>query len=221
MSMFTGGTGSTNLFGTDANYEKYKQLQELKKNYRKGQMSVSVLQGASSEEQITEAEKYTNELYQACVKLDTRGRESLLRSKDAETTEKLEKVVLSFVDSYNSLAKMGTTVDEENKSSVDRNISYMMSQTASYEEALAAVGITIGEEDGLLTVDKKKLAEADLDSLRKVFLGNNSLAGRTKQSIVRISMANNGASTDTTGTYGNSGKYVTENTGYSSYDRKN
>lgn len=214
------GINGSSLFGTDANYEKYKQLQQFKKDYRQGKLTASILQGASSEEQ-TETEKYTNDLYQACMKLNSRGKDSLLRSKDSETAGKLEQTVSSFVESYNSLVKAGISEDEEGKNSVDRNILYMMSQTARYEERLAEVGITIGEEDGLLTLDKKKLEEADLDSLRGVFLGNSSFIGRTQQSILQISIANHGVSTDTTGTYGSSGTYTTGNHGYSSYDRKN
>lgn len=220
MRMNTSGINGSNLFGTDANYEKYKQLQQFKKDYRQGKLDASILKGASSEEQ-TETEKYTNDLYQACMKLNSRGKESLLRSKDSETTEKLGETVSSFVESYNSLVKAGIGEDEDGETSVDRNILYMMSQTGRYEEVLAGVGITIGEEDGLLSLDKKKLAEADLDSLRRVFLGNSSFIGRTQQSILQISIANHGVSTDTTGTYGSSGKYTASNHGYSSYDRKN
>lgn len=220
MRMNTSGINGSNLFGTDANYEKYKQLQQFKKDYRQGKLAASILKSESSEEQ-TETEKYTNDLYQACLKLNSRGKESLLRSKDAETTEKLETAVNNFVESYNALVKAGVGKDEDGETVVDRNIAYMMEQTGRFEESLAKVGITIGEETGLLTLDKEKLAEADLDSLRKVFLGNSSLAGRTQQSILQISIANHGVSTDTTGTYGKSGKYMTGNHGYSSYDRKN
>lgn len=204
----------TNMFGSEANYEKYQRLQSLKKGYRKGEVSLSQLMGASDEEEKTDTEKCVDSLYQACTALNKRGNESLFRRKEDGAPEKAVAAANTFISAYNELLKAGSSDESE---AVARNTAYLMGLVESCEEQLGHVGIYI-DEDGLLSMDGEKMKASDLADQRKVFVGNDSVVGKMQQKLFEIALAGSGASTDTTGTYGKKGTYEERPSTHSIFD---
>lgn len=160
-----------------------------------------------SNRSLTAVRKEADELTASAKTLTNQGSKSLFEEKyttttDAETgvttttkgydREAISKAVDAFVSDYNSAVKAGM---ESVNTNVNRNTSYMTKQTAIYARSLAEVGITV-EKDQTLSVDKNKLNDADIDSLKRVFNGPTSFAsltanrsGSISQSAVRAASA--------------------------------
>ena len=88
---------------------------------------------------------------------------------------------------------------ESNTKDVLRNASWMTDKTS---HLLSKIGITIGKGNKL-ELDEDELKKADISSLKTVFTGYNSFAGKTAQKAAGISNAANRASA----TYTNNGTY--------------
>ena len=134
--------------------------------------------------------------------------DSLKKSADAERCVALRrkikrrgftKKVKSFIDDYNDVVK---EAGESNTKDVLRNASWMTGMTDKTSHLLSKIGITIGKGNKL-ELDEDELKKADISSLKTVFTGYNSFAGKTAQKATGISNAANRASA----TYTNNGTY--------------
>ena len=132
------------------------------------------------------------------------------KKKDEKTGEETEvedydwdaitKKVKSFIDDYNDVVK---EAGESNTKDVLRNASWMTGMTDKTSHLLSKIGITIGKGNKL-ELDEDALKKADISSLKTVFTGYNSFAGKTAQKAAGISNAANRASA----TYTNNGTYL-------------
>ena len=132
-----------------------------------------------------------------------------IKKKDVKTGEETEvedydwdaitKKVKSFIDDYNDVVK---EAGESNTKDVLRNASWMTGMTDKTSHLLSKIGITIGKGNKL-ELDEDELKKADISSLKTVFTGYNSFAGKTAQKATGISNAANRASA----TYTNNGTY--------------
>ena len=132
-----------------------------------------------------------------------------IKKKDEKTGEETEvedydwdaitKKVKSFIDDYNDVVK---EAGESNTKDVLRNASWMTGMTDKTSHLLSKIGITIGKGNKL-ELDEDELKKADISSLKTVFTGYNSFAGKTAQKAAGISNAANRASA----TYTNNGTY--------------
>ena len=132
-----------------------------------------------------------------------------IKKKDEKTGEETEvedydwdaitKKVKSFIDDYNDVVK---EAGESNTKDVLRNASWMTGMTDKTSHLLSKIGITIGKGNKL-ELDEDELKKADISSLKTVFTGYNSFAGKTAQKATGISNAANRASA----TYTNNGTY--------------
>ena len=111
----------------------------------------------------------------------------------------ITKKVKSFIDDYNDVVK---EAGESNTKDVLRNASWMTGMTDKTSHLLSKIGITIGKGNKL-ELDEDELKKADISSLKTIFTGYNSFAGKTAQKAAGISNAANRASA----TYTNNGTY--------------
>ena len=133
-----------------------------------------------------------------------------IKKKDEKTGEETEvedydwdaitKKVKAFIDDYNDVVK---EAGESNTKDVLRNASWMTGMTDKTSYLLSKIGITIGKGNKL-ELDEDALKKADISSLKTVFTGYNSFAGKTAQKAAGISNAANRASA----TYTNNGTYL-------------
>ena len=134
---------------------------------------------------------------------------AIIKKKDEKTGEETEvedydwdaitKKVKSFIDDYNDVVK---EAGESNTKDVLRNASWMTGMTDKTSHLLSKIGITIGKGNKL-ELDEDELKKADISSLKTVFTGYNSFAGKTAQKAAGILNAANRASA----TYTNNGTY--------------
>ncbi len=89
-------------------------------------------------------------------------------------TEEIQSRIRGFVSQYNKmledLEKSGTRSDETLRMQLD-------SASRSSKTQLASTGVT-RRSDGTLEIDEKKLAAADVDTLRKVWGGKDSFVNK-------------------------------------------
>lgn len=132
-----------------------------------------------------------------------------IKKKDETTGEETEvedydwdaitKAVKSLIEDYNSVVE---DAGESNTKDVLRNAAWMTGMTDKNSNMLAKIGITIGKGNKL-ELDEDVLKKADISSLKTVFTGCNSFAGKISQKATSISNAANRASAAYTsnGTY--------------------
>lgn len=127
--------------------------------------------------------------------------DSLKKSADALNDASLweKKKIKKKIDDYNDVVK---EAGESNTKDVLRNASWMTGMTDKTSHLLSKIGITIGKGNKL-ELDEDELKKADISSLKTVFTGYNSFAGKTAQKAAGISNAANRASA----TYTNNGTY--------------
>lgn len=96
------------------------------------------------------------------------------KAKESGSTAEILAGIRGFVKHYNSMmANM-----EESGGRSDANYQTQLnSLSRSSSSELASTGVT-RKSDGTLVIDEKKLAEADIETLEKVWGGNSSFASR-------------------------------------------
>lgn len=96
------------------------------------------------------------------------------KAKESGNTEEIQSRIRSFVTQYNKmlddLEESGTRADNNLRTQIN-------SMSNTFSEQLASTGV-IRKPDGTLVIDEKKLAAADVDTLKKVWSGQSSFAGR-------------------------------------------
>lgn len=127
---------------------------------------------------------------------ETTGEEETYEDYDRDS---IAGAVKNFVESYN---KAIDAAGESNVKGVLRNAAWMTKTTAVNEKLLSKVGITIGA-DNKLSVDEKKLGEADISTLKTLFTGYGSYADKISDKADAMINAAKRAG----GTYNSKGEY--------------
>lgn len=120
--------------------------------------------------------------------------------------EEITKKLTSFVDAYNDMLDSSSDVDTK---SVLQKTLWMIGNTKANSSLLSKVGISIGK-DNKLTLDKDKVKEADINSLKVLFSGKGSLSDKVSSKSTEIgnlansaikSLGNKGSAYTNTGNY--------------------
>lgn len=119
--------------------------------------------------------------------------------------EAIYKAVSEFTSDYNSLV---TGTGSSSNHSILRSAANMVNNTKANKDLLASVGITIGV-DNKLSVDEKKLKNADIAVVKSIFDGSSSYGQTvaTQASSIKNYAASQLSKLAATGTYTNNGSY--------------
>lgn len=108
-------------------------------------------------------------------KLTDKSDQSLFaKARESGDTSELVANIKGFISNYNGMLE--NLRDSGSRADVNY-LTQFNSISKLNSSALAACGVT-RNSDGTLTVDDKKLAEADIDTLEKAWSGNSSFASR-------------------------------------------
>ncbi|MBO5237650.1 MAG: flagellar filament capping protein FliD [Lachnospiraceae bacterium] len=153
-----------------------------------------------------------------------RGSDSLFQKKEVKDEtgaitsqydrDKIFQAVKSFTEDYNALVTQ--TAKTDNTSILRKGVN-MIQNTASYEESLSDIGITINE-DNTLSIDEEKFKKADMLDVKSMFNGSVSMTGKVYQKAADIyNLSANAASSNSL--YNNNAAYVNALSGtlYNSY----
>lgn len=99
--------------------------------------------------------------------------------------DKITSAVSDFVDKYNDVA---SAVAKSGNSAVQNQSSLLNKMAGIFSNRLNNVGITVNN-DGTMTVDKDKLADADIEDLKSLFNGTKSYAGWVSDKTSTINTA--------------------------------
>ncbi len=157
---------------------------------------------ADTTKTLASMQSSTDSLKESADALLKTGKESVF-TEDA-VSDKAYQSVSSFVEDYNSVLKAS---DKVNSTSILQRTANMVQATANNEEALAKVGITIGE-DNSLSIDKETFMKADIADVKALFNGHNSYAYRVsaQSSLINFAADNEAVKANTydfTGAYSN------------------
>jgi len=196
----------------DTAKEVVSSVKENKKNNNKLNTSAS----ADSAKVLSDIQASSEKLKDTADELIAKGKDSLFEEKDITATDEnghattvkgydtdaIYKKVDEFIKNYNSL------LENAAKSSTNKILNKSLSLinvTASNENLLGKVGITINEDD-TLSVDEKAFKSANMTTVKSLFNGNSSYAYRVSAQASLIDFA---ASTESSkaNTYTMNGSY--------------
>ena len=157
---------------------------------------------ADTTKSLANMQSSTDALKETADDLLKTGKDSVF--KEENVTDKAYQAVSSFIEDYNSVLNAS---DKVNSSSILQRTANMVQATANSEDALAKVGITIGE-DNSLSIDKDTFMKADIADVKALFNGHNSYAYRVsaQSSLINFAADNEAAKANTynfTGAYSN------------------
>lgn len=132
--------------------------------------------------QYAEVKDAASELQSIAAYLSERGEDLLSRILETGDRSELNDKIKSFVSGYNNLLDQLEGLDTDK---ADRYADQLKSLINGQSELLAQVGIT-GNDKGMLSVDNEKLSQADTEALKKLFAGNESLAGTVAERSMYI-----------------------------------
>lgn len=175
--------------GTGSNTDLLSALNKAKQNNPNKTGDVSKPNKVLSE-QIKKANAVCDATKDAAIglrehaeKLSETEKDSLFeKAEKSGSTKEVASEISSFIDDYNKM------VENMKKSDGSVNTAYCKRLAEDFEEhkeELAEIGITLGK-NGTLLVDIEKLEAASLDSLKKVFSGSSSFAGKTASKSIYI-----------------------------------
>lgn len=158
--------------------------------------------------------------------LTVTGKNSLFEKKEITTEDKegnkttkldydrtaIEKAVMAFVDDYNALVDSGKNVSSITMLNKSMQISDL---TAKNVNQLADVGINV-TSGNRLSVDKDKLASADVGKLKDLFEGSNSYASKVADKAGEMAQTAKLEATKSSSLYTSSGSYYSSSKYYSS-----
>ncbi len=226
-SSIFGGTSGTSFSLSDYALIKSGSYGKLMKAYysqdsgssNKNSAVNKLVTGSSADQAttITALKSSSDKLSEAAKDLTATGKDSLFVEKDittkdengVETTTKgydkdaIFKKVSEFVDSYNSVL---SAAGKSNNMKVLNTGANMTTMTATNEDMLAKVGITIGE-DNKLSIDEKAFKEADMSSVKTMFNGVTSYAYDVQTKASFINMYAKEDATKTSGIYAQNALY--------------
>lgn len=99
---------------------------------------------------------------------DDKGVETTTRGYDVE---EIYKAVSSFVNNYNAVI---TAAGDSGNSTLENRATGMVNDTIGSLKSLKAIGITMNENNGILTLDKDAFMTSDMEAVKKVFNGTGS-----------------------------------------------
>lgn len=99
------------------------------------------------------------------------------KAEESGSTEEIQSRIQGFVSQYN---KMLGDLEESGTRADSSLLTQINSLSRSCSEQLASTGVT-RRSDGTLMIDEKKLAAADVDTLKKVWGSKNGFADRAAQ----------------------------------------
>lgn len=114
-------------------------------------------------------------------KLSNTNKSNLFDAKEPDKG-KIVNEVKGFVEDYNSLVKQMKKSGSTTYKSLAQDLK---SQAVTMESDLSTIGLTY-KSDGTLVIDNKKLENADLKDLKKVFYGEKSFASVTTEKCSTI-----------------------------------
>ena len=114
---------------------------------------------------------------------------------------KIEAAVKDFADSYNALIN---SAGSSQSGIVNSRATSLTSLSISYGKKLGAIGLDI-QENGLLSVDKDRLASANVETVKSLFSGNNTYADKV-DSYASLIESGAASAASNTSTYGSNGK---------------
>lgn len=210
-SFFTGyfGTSSTSSSGSSSYLGDYAMIRSgaykklLNAYYAKNtaETTEDTQEDKESKVNLTEAKSVATNLSKAATALE----QSDFSNRDQETSN-----VQSFVDAYNKT--IDTCGDSDTKSILHKTL-WMIGSSNASTDLLNDVGITIGT-DNKLSLNKETFKNADITSIKTLFSGTSSYAGKVaSKASDLVNISDNAIKASTSGsTYTNSGDYSSINT---------
>lgn len=205
----TFGTGNTSVASTNflADYASIKNgsYAKLMKAYYGKPGSVDSLvpkTNSTSKDDaktLAKVQSTTDDLKEAADALLVQGKDSLFAVKDITTTDKngvssttkgyntdrIYKGVSALADAYNSVINASKDV---NSTSIDSRISNMQNFVSINAKSLAAVGITL-DENNKLSVDEKVFKASNMSAVKSLFNENGSVGYRLSAQASLINFA--------------------------------
>lgn len=175
---------TNNLLGDMAAIKNgsYKKL--LKAYYKETAASEKSEDGkTSAASELTKTEKTqvssiasnVSDLKNAADALKTRGKSNLfVKGENGYDYDKIYEAAKRFVDAYNSSKD---AMKEVSITAIDKKSSYTENLLKKNSNLLGKAGIKLGA-DGKLSIDEADFKKADINILKSVFNGSNSIADR-------------------------------------------
>lgn len=131
---------------------------------------------------------------------DTAKSSLFAKAKESGDTAEIVSTIKGFVSQYNSMMQ---NLQESGSRADNSYITQLNSVSGMKSSELASCGVR-RNYDGTLTIDDKKLAAADLDTLEKVWGGNTSFPSRAATSADSVeSSAERNMKAEVSNTYSN------------------
>lgn len=127
--------------------------------------------------------------------------------------DKIFAAVNSFVESYNTLVKNGSS---ENLASLNDVTVRMLKNTKTNSSLLGRIGISVGK-DGTLSIDRDKFNDSDISAIKSLFKGAGSFADSTasRSSVMKNAASNKLSTSKVYNAEGTSEKSSDDNSTYS------
>ena len=168
-------------------------IEAIKKETSSGSVNNSTTNNAESsadtarKQEMTNMQKYADELGNAANTLLKKGSESLFKSEyKSEDIDAMYKAVSDFVSDFNTVLEKGSA----STASSIVNMSQRLKDTANdYTDMLKEIGISVEEKK--LSVDKDSFMNADMEQVKKLFNETNSFGYFVSQRAENIEYAAN------------------------------
>lgn len=134
---------------------------------------------ATVKKELKDVQTYANEVKNSAETLMEKGGKSVFKDGDME---KVYKAVSDFASSYNTLMEKS---QNSSSSAISRYAGSMAYMVKGSEKLLNEVGISISQ-DKKLTVNKDSFMSADMDKVKSLFNGSNSLSERVASKASEI-----------------------------------
>lgn len=140
--------------------------------------SRNFITGAKTEKFYYDMKYHAGQVEEYAEALSDNEKDSLYdKAKESGSTAEIQAKIKGFVNQYNNmlsdLAESGSRTDNSLRTQIN-NIS------RNYGTQLASTGVT-RRADGTLVIDEEKLAETDVETLRKVWGGKNGFADQASR----------------------------------------
>lgn len=202
---------------------------KLLKSYYGGSETAKKLVGstatttAADRINTTKMRDEASELKDAAFKLaDTSKKNNLFEKKEIKAEdgtvstdydrEAIGKAIAEFADKYNSFVDSAT--DSENNSTL-RTSANMVNYVKANKKLLGEIGINVGANNKL-SVDPSKLETADINKVKTLFNGTNSVAGNVARSATEV-YNQSVSQLGNKGTYTQGGQYSYSGSTYNQY----
>ena len=160
---------------------------------------------STTAKELKEVQTEANELRDSATALMQRGSKSVFKDEDMN---KVYKAVSDFVDDFNTVVEKG---EKSGSKALIRGAEGLVDLAGDYEKELKQMGITF-DKNNKLSIDKDTFLKTDVNKLKELFNGQNSLAYLT--SLRAVSMGNTAYSeSNQSSLYNGNGNYSVPSTG--------